>query len=161
MLTLDASPKFYTILLFIDIFFLSLVQVMSDIVSIGTYVSVLFNYVEMHRSCFYISNVQFWVLHGQKSDLHGQRLSLRWYIVQMGHLSILMWVKVHHNQNTFTVFEFLNFTLFDQKMIKNLFSMMKQFWKAQRESIPTYDLQIRRYIALKLILSLYQLSAKI
>lgn len=25
----------------------------------------------MHPSCFYISNVQLWVLHGQKSDVQG------------------------------------------------------------------------------------------
>lgn len=41
----------------------------------------------------------------------------------MGHLSIFMWIKVHRIQNAFTVSEFPNFTIFDQKnyMFKNFF----------------------------------------
>lgn len=114
---LNFTPFYCSLIFFFSLLFKSW-AILSQLVHMY---QCCFNYVEMHRSCFYISNVQFWVLHGQKSDLQGQRLSLWWYIVQMGHLSILMWVKVHHNQNTFTVFEFLNFTLFDQKCFKTIF----------------------------------------
>lgn len=41
----------------------------------------------------------------------------------MGHLSILIWIKVHvdNNQNMFDVVEFFNFAIFDQKIsFKNL-----------------------------------------
>lgn len=114
---LNFTPFYCSLIFFFSLLFKSW-AILSQLVHMY---QCCFNYVEMHRSCFYISNVQFWVLHGQKSDLQGQQLSLWWYIVQMGHLSILMWVKVHHNQNTFTVFEFLNFTLFDQKCFKTIF----------------------------------------
>lgn len=33
----------------------------------------------------------------------------------MGHLSILTWIKVHYDKNTFTGLEF-SFTIFDQKV---------------------------------------------
>lgn len=33
----------------------------------------------------------------------------------MGHLSVLIWIKVHSNYNTLTGFGIFNFTIFDQK----------------------------------------------
>lgn len=36
----------------------------------------------------------------------------------MGHLSILMRIQVHYNEDTFTGLEFVNFTFFDQKCFK-------------------------------------------
>lgn len=44
----------------------------------------------------------------------------------MGHLTILMLLKEHFNQTTFTGLEFLNFTIFDQKILKkNVFGQVK------------------------------------
>lgn len=39
----------------------------------------------------------------------------------MGQLSILMWITVHYNYNTFTGLESYNFTIFNQKkyVLKN------------------------------------------
>lgn len=58
----------------------------------------------------------------------------------MGHLSILVWIKVHHSQKVFTVLEFPVYTLFDQK------HNLKFFWKGQkrerRKGIRTHSLQI-------------------
>lgn len=34
----------------------------------------------------------------------------------MGHLSILMWIKVYYMQNTLTGSEFSNFTIFNKKL---------------------------------------------
>lgn len=34
----------------------------------------------------------------------------------MVHMSILMWIQVHCNQNTLTVLKFSNFTISDQKI---------------------------------------------
>lgn len=43
----------------------------------------------------------------------------------MRHLSILMWIKVHYNQNTFTGFEFSNFITVIQKNFLKLFGKVK------------------------------------
>lgn len=48
----------------------------------------------------------------------------------MGHLSILVWIKVHHNQNTSTILEFPVYTLLDQK--HNFYN----FWKGQNYERP-------------------------
>lgn len=37
-----------------------------------------------------------------------------------GHTLKLMWIKVLYNQNDFTDLEFLNFTIFDQNVLKIL-----------------------------------------
>lgn len=40
------------------------------------------------------------------------------YLSCMGHLSILIWIKIHvdNNQNMFDVVEFCNFAIFDKKI---------------------------------------------
>lgn len=52
----------------------------------------------------------------------------------MGHLWILIWIKVHNNQNTFTCLEFKNFTIFDQKTMFEKF-----FWKGKNNKKPQQD----------------------
>lgn len=53
--------------------------------------------------------------------LHSKLIAFHWdIIIEMKHLSILMWIKVHHNQSTlkFNGLEFSYLTIFDKK--KNL-----------------------------------------
>ena len=46
----------------------------------------------------------------------------------MGHLLILMGIKVHYNQNTLIGVEFTNFTIFDRKIcFKNLLKVNKNY----------------------------------
>lgn len=45
----------------------------------------------------------------------------------MGHLSLLMGIKVHHNQNTVTGVENLNFTTFKQNLRFEIFWKGKKF----------------------------------
>lgn len=50
-------------------------------------------------------------------------MSLRWC---MGHLSTLMWVKVHNNENPFTGLEFTIFTIYMyDKSVTKMFEKVK------------------------------------
>lgn len=56
----------------------------------------------------------------------------------MGHLSLLMWIKLHHNQNTFTGVENSNFTTVEQKLRFEFFWKGKNFKKPQLSELMTY-----------------------
>lgn len=58
----------------------------------------------------------------------------------MGHLSILLWIKVRYDQNTFTALNFSNFIIFDQKICFKIFGKGKNY--KSRSRIRTQDLQI-------------------
>lgn len=58
----------------------------------------------------------------------------------MEHLSMLMWIKVHYNQNTFTILEFSKFTMFGNKISLRNFKKGKNCKRPSE--IQTQDLQI-------------------
>lgn len=43
----------------------------------------------------------------------------------MGHMSIIMWIQVHYNKNTFPELEISNFTIFNQKYVLKFFAKVK------------------------------------
>lgn len=61
----------------------------------------------------------------------------------MGHQSILMWFKLHYNQDTFTGLELKFFTVFDQNYVLKIFGKVNMILKKNPHGIRTRDLQIR------------------
>lgn len=69
---------------------------------------------------FSLNHIQVFLVHIEEISL----MSLRWC---MGHLSTLMWVKVHNNENPFTGLEFTIFTIYmyDKSVSKMFFEKVK------------------------------------
>lgn len=69
---------------------------------------------------FSLNHIQVFLVHIEEISC----MSIWWC---MGHLSTLMWVEVHNNENTFTGLEFTIFTIYmyDKSVSKMFFEKVK------------------------------------
>lgn len=79
---------------------------------------------------FSLNHIPVFLVHIEEISL----MSLRWC---MGHLSTLMWVKVHNNNNPFTGLEFTIFTILYKCMTK-MFEEVKILKGPARFKLVTY-----------------------